>query len=503
MMFSLPRRNRKPFENRTNRRSRTLRSTPHPERLEDRSLLSGASFSFTSFDPPGSTYTQAWAINDAGRIVGLEVDSSGAHGYQKDGANYTTIDYPGTVGSTYAFGNNSNDQIVGIWVDFRAHAYVKDGSSFTTLNYGSRDYAWGINDSGQIIGDYFDGTDHGFEVNADGSNFTSFDYPGEQNTEATGINNAGQVVGVYRDAGSQFHGYLKDGSNFTTIDYPGAINSRAIRINNTGEILGQYTDASGDHGYLKVGSNFLSIDYPGATGTYPNGINDSGQIVGYYLDATGSHGFVATLGGDVTAPTTTAMLAGPAGNNGWYTGAVTVTLSADDPDDSPSSLTTSYTIDGGPAQTYSAPFVVSGDGAHVVTYYSVDPAGNTEATQSQTIGIDHTAPALSLTASQTTLWPPNGKMVPVTISGDVSDSLSGINLADATYTVIDSYGQVQPSGVITVNADGTFTFQVLLEASRQGQDKQGRVYTIIVADQDLAGNLGTATITLIVAHDQR
>jgi hypothetical protein len=52
-----------------------------------------------------------------------------------------------------------------------------------------------------------------------------------------------------------------------------------------------------------------------------------------------------------------------------------------------------------------------------------------------TLKIDQTAPTISLSADPSVIWPPNGKIVPVSISGASADAVSG--LADVSYIVID------------------------------------------------------------------
>jgi probable HAF family extracellular repeat protein len=122
--------------------------------------------------------------------------------------------------------------------------------------------------------------------------YTSIDDPaGVHLTEAFGINNAGQIVGDYEDSGSKLHGFLYNGGTYTTL--AGA----ALGINNSGQIVGYVQDSSGEHGFL-YNSGFLSVfdDPQGVYGkTVAQGINDLGYIVGSYYDAANDvhlHGFL-------------------------------------------------------------------------------------------------------------------------------------------------------------------------------------------------------------------
>jgi hypothetical protein len=121
-------------------------------------------------------------------------------------------------------------------------------------------------------------------------------------------------------------------------------------------------------------------------------------------------------------PTTTASLSGTQGTNGWYRSTVSVSLSASDP-----ILTikqTFYQIDGGTLTLYTAPFQVTGDGVHSVSYYSVNSAGKQENPENTTIQIDTTAPAT--TASTSGIKGKNSYYTALSLSLSATDATSGV-----------------------------------------------------------------------------
>lgn len=106
------------------------------------------------------------------------------------------------------------------------------------------------------------------------------------------------------------------------------------------------------------------------------------------------------------------------------------------------------------------------------------------------------------TASPDALWPPNGASIPVTVAGTITAGTAPLASDGASYTVSDEYGQVQPSGGVAVGPGGGYSFAVSLIAARQGNDHDGRTYTIVVNGADTAGKVGSCTVTVTVPHDQ-
>src|SRR5262249_53491629 len=143
--------------------------------------------------------------------------------------------------------------------------------------------------------------------------YTTLDVPSATGTLAFGINNSGQIVGDSSTGSGPEHGFVKIGGTYTTLDDPLAGQGSgqgtfARGINSSGQIVGFYVD-SGDtaHGFLYGGGVYTTIDDPSAghgqdprgnRGTFATGINDAGQIVGYYRDDTfnlsQTHGFLYT-----------------------------------------------------------------------------------------------------------------------------------------------------------------------------------------------------------------
>jgi 6-phosphogluconolactonase (cycloisomerase 2 family) len=196
------------------------------------------------------------------------------------------------------------------------------------------------------------------------------------------------------------------------------------------------------------------------------------------------------LVGDTTPPVIIPNVSGTLGNSGWYTSNVTISWHVSDPESGIASSS------GCNSTTLTA------DTAGVtLTCTATNGAGLTSSVPI-TIKIDRTPPTVTVGASASTLWPPNGKLVPDTISGVVADGLSGIDPSALTFTVVDKYGLVQLTGAISLGSGGQYSVTVMLEASRLGQDLGGRQYQIIVSARDKAGNPTSASTMVTVPHDQ-
>lgn len=100
----------------------------------------------------------------------------------------------------------------------------------------------------------------------------------------------------------------------------------------------------------------------------------------------------------------------------------------------------------------------------------------------------------SVAPSTSTLWPPNGKMVPVTVEQSAPDT------CDATCSIVSVSGT---DGATAADSQITGPLSVNLRADRTGKDKNGRVYTVSLACSDSSTSLtATKTVTVTVPHDQ-
>ena len=158
---------------------------------------------------------------------------------------------------------------------------------------------------------------------------------------------------------------------------------------------------------------------------------------------------------------------------------------------------------GGATLSYSkAPGSVFPLGTTTVTVTATDAAGNTSVAKMFTVTVrDTTKPVFTaLSTNAPTLWPPNHKMVAVTVSGTATDAGGAVTYRILSVTSSepdnglgdgDTANDISITGAMTVN----------LRAERSGKGN-GRTYTITVEAKDVSGNVTTKTVTVSVPKDQ-
>jgi len=128
---------------------------------------------------------------------------------------------------------------------------------------------------------------------------------------------------------------------------------------------------------------------------------------------------------DTEPPTTTKILTGNLGENGWYTSDVEVSLTATDPSPATGVKEIRYRLDGidtvipGDA----AAFTITTEGIHALEHWAVDNAGNAESIESQTVNVDKGLPTGSVLINAGDTYTTSAS---VTLTSSSSDATSGI-----------------------------------------------------------------------------
>ncbi|GIF77167.1 3-keto-disaccharide hydrolase [Asanoa siamensis] len=221
-----------------------------------------------------------------------------------------------------------------------------------------------------------------------------------------------------------------------------------------------------------------------------------------YFCAIPGHGQMTGLlvvtggGGDTTAPTVNAQVAGERDGDGNYIGAATVTVNATDADSGVARV--EYALDEGPFGTYSAPVTVNSPGAHTVRYRATDVAGNTSEIGSTQFTVvepqnpDTTAP--TVTAAVSGDQDENGAYVgSATVTVTATDTESGVESVEYS---LDGGAFAAYTAPVTVNTTGSHTVQFrATDEAGNTSSPQSVAFTVVdTPDPDNTAPEVTATV---------
>lgn len=253
-----------------------------------------ALYSITEITPfEGGNLSNATAINNAGQIAGYAVTGGHSHAFIYENGVKTDL---GTFGGprSFAYGINASGQVVGNasvpGFPGGDHAFVStNGGPKTDLGLfpggGSSAYASGINASGQIVGNAYladNFTRRAFRY-SDGV-MTMLGTLGGNSSRALDINDSGLIVGSSATGvGFAEHAFVINarGVMFGLGTFGGSF-SFGYAINNAGHAVGQsYTTGNAEqHAFHFTGEALIDLGTLGGTSSAAYDINSSNEIVG-------------------------------------------------------------------------------------------------------------------------------------------------------------------------------------------------------------------------------
>ena len=218
---------------------------------------------------PGSVSTEGWNINQDGSIVGNYVSADGRRlGFIARPVTDTAapIEGPPVMPAILPHYTFETFDVPG--VDFLAVTTSNDFQDYAG-------YTRRPNDQKEVAFTLIDGV------------FTTYDFPGSQNTYFYALGNDGRAAGYYEDSEGLHHGVILEDGELRQYDFTGAVETFISSISDTiGELTGSFIDAAG----VRRGfSDETVVEYPDASATYAEILNPDGSIIGSFVDAHGDY----------------------------------------------------------------------------------------------------------------------------------------------------------------------------------------------------------------------
>jgi len=214
----------------------------------------------------GGTRSFASAISNNGVVVGTAYDSQNQiHAFSYDGTLQTL-----TPETKQAFGINDSGQIVG---RLTGGAFIYENGVMTKI---SADSAFDVNNNSQVVGYVRGSSNYAFLY---GNNvLTNLGIlPNAFSSSATAINDNGIIVG--NSSGTSF---IYQNDQLAPIDVISNRFSITNDINNNDQIVGYYKNLDNKWDAFVISDGLLSLHDFNDSNTFASAINDSGKIVGWY-----------------------------------------------------------------------------------------------------------------------------------------------------------------------------------------------------------------------------
>jgi probable HAF family extracellular repeat protein len=219
---------------------------------------------------PGSVQTQVTGLNDRGVTVGFwsrqnTASMSNANfGFYSINGRFFAVNFPtGTPAKPpvdQLLGVNDHDVAVGFFTNAsginRGYTYDINTRTFSRVlvpgsaGLGPSLTAAAINNSGDVAGFYSktaSAVDAFLKLRS--GRFITIAFPGASMTQAFGVNDSGEVVGTYTVGtgnSAVTHGFTWLGGQFVSVDIGGASSTTINGVNDEGDLVGFYTDAKGN-----------------------------------------------------------------------------------------------------------------------------------------------------------------------------------------------------------------------------------------------------------------